>query len=161
MDIQLTQILFQAINFSVVMGALTFLLYKPVLKIFDERSQKISEGLKAAEIALKEKDELEQTRKKMESDLKKERATILKEASEESKAQVQEIIALARKEAKEEKAKLLQAWEKEKVTLLKEARQDMATAVIAVSAKIIGESLDSKAQQKLIDTQLDSILKSL
>ena len=68
MDIQLPQILFQAINFSVVMGALTFLLYKPVLKMFDERSQKISEGLKAAEAALKEKEELDQTRKKMESD---------------------------------------------------------------------------------------------
>lgn len=161
MDIQITQILFQAINFSVVMGALTFLLYKPVLKMFDERSQKISEGLKAAEVALKEKEELDQTRKKMESDLKKERATVLKEASEESKAQVQEIIATARKEAKEEKAKLLQAWEKEKATLMNEAKQDMASAVIAVSTKVIGETLDTKAQQKLIDTELDSILKSL
>lgn len=161
MDIQITQILFQAINFSVVMGALTFLLYKPVLKMFDERSQKIAEGQKAAEAALKEKEELDQTRKKMESDLKRERATVLKEASEESKAQVQEIIATARKEAKEEKAKLLQAWEKEKTTLMNEAKQDMASAVIAVSTKVIGETLDTKAQQKLIDTELDSILKSL
>ena len=65
MDIQITQILFQAINFSVVLGALTFLLYKPVLKMFDERSQKIAEGQKAAEAAIQDKEKLEEARKKM------------------------------------------------------------------------------------------------
>lgn len=161
MDIQLTQILFQAINFSVVLGALTYFLYKPVLKMFDERSKKIAEGQKAAEAAIKEKEELETQRKKMESDLKKERAEVLKEAQEEAKAKAQEIVAQAKKEAKAEKSKLVAAWEKEKAALLKEAKQDMADAVIAVSAKVIGKSLDTKAQQKLIDTELDTILKSL
>lgn len=161
MDIQLTQILFQAINFSVVLGALTFLLYKPVLKMFDERSQKIAEGQKAAETAIKEKDELEQTRRKMESDLKKERAKVLKEAQEEAKAKAQDIVANARKEAKEEKSKLIDSWETEKAALLKSAKQDMADAVVAVSAKVIGKTLDAKAQSKLIDSELETILKSL
>jgi F-type H+-transporting ATPase subunit b len=161
MDIQWTQILFQAINFSVVLGALTFLLYKPVLKMFDERSQKIAEGQKAAEAAIKEKDELEATRKKLEGDLKKEKAKVLKAAQEEAKSKAADLIAAAKKEAKSEKSKLVTAWEKEKAALLKEAKQDMADAVVAVSAKVIGQSLDSKAQQKLIDTELEAILKSL
>lgn len=161
MDIQITQILFQAINFSVVLGALTFLLYKPVLKMFDERSQKISEGQKAAEAAIKDKDALDAKRKKMESDLKKERATILNKAQEEAKAKASEIVAKAKKEAKAEKSKLVDAWESEKSALFKEAKKDMADAVIAVSAKVIGKSLDSKAQSKLIDSELETILKSL
>lgn len=161
MDIQITQILFQAINFSVVMGALTFLLYKPVLKMFDERSQRIAEGQKAAEAALKEKEELEQTRKKMESDLKKERATVLKNAQDEAKVKAQEILAQAKKEAKAEKSKLVESWEKEKVSMLKESKADMADAVMAVAAKVVGQSLDLKAQHKLIDTELETILKSL
>ncbi len=161
MDIQLTQILFQAINFSVVLGALTFLLYKPVLNIFDERSKKIAEGQKAAEAALKDKAELEDKRKKMESDIKKERAKVLKEAQEEAKVKATDLVAAARSEAKMEKSKLVASWEKEKAALLKETKQDMADAVIAVSAKVIGQSLDSKAQQKLIDTELETILKSL
>jgi F-type H+-transporting ATPase subunit b len=161
MDIQITQILFQAINFSVVLGALVYLLYKPVLKIFDERAQKIAEGQQAAEAAIKEKDELEQTRKKMESDLKKERANVLKTTQEEAKQQAQEIVAQAKKESKEERSKLVDAWQKEKAALMKESKQDMADAVIAVSAKVMGKALDIKAQQKLIDNELDSILKSL
>lgn len=161
MDIQITQILFQAINFSVVLGALTFLLYKPVLKMFDERSQKIADGQKAAEAALKEKDELEATRKKMENDLKKERATILKTAQEEAKKTAEEIVAVARKEAKSEKSKLIDGWEKEKATLLQETKQDLANAVIAVSAKVLSKTIDTKTQQKLIDSELETILKSL
>lgn len=161
MDIQITQILFQAINFSVVLGALTFLLYKPVLKMFDERSQKIAEGQKAAEAAIKDKEELEEVRTKMESDLKKERAKVLKQAQEEAKQKAADIVATAKKEAKAEKAKLVETWEKEKAALLDEAKQDMADAVIAVSAKVIGKSLDVKAQSKLIDSELATILKSL
>jgi len=38
MDIQLPQIIFQIVNFGVVVGALTYLLYKPVKKMLDERS---------------------------------------------------------------------------------------------------------------------------
>ena len=161
MDIQWTQILFQAVNFSVVLGALTFLLYKPVLKMFDERSQRIAEGQKAAESAIKTQEALEVKTKKMDSELKKEKAQVLKEAQEEAKAKATDLVAAAKKEAQAEKSKLVAAWEKEKAALLKEAKQDMADAVIAVSAKVIGESLDSKAQQKLIDTELEAILKSL
>lgn len=161
MDIQWTQILFQAINFSVVLGALTYFLYKPVLNIFDERSKKIAAGQKAAEAALEEKEALETKRAKMESELKKERAKVLKQAQEEAKEKASEIIAQAKKEAKTEKTKLMTAWEKEKAALLKEAKQDMTDAVIAVSAKVIGKSLDSKSQQKLIDAELDTVLKSL
>jgi len=161
MDIQITQILFQIINFSVVMGALVYLLYKPVLKVFEERAQKIAEGQQAADAAIKEKNQLEVTRKRMESDLKKERAGVLKSAQDEAKEKAQEIVAAARIEAKEERSKLVEAWEKEKVALMKESKQDIADAVVAVSAKVIGKTLDVKAQQKLIDSELDSILKSL
>lgn len=161
MDIQLTQILFQIINFSVVIGALTFLLYKPVLKIFDERAKRIEEGQKAAAEAIKTSEGLEKEKKKMESSLKKDRAKVLNEAQEQAKKKASDVLAKARKEAKEEHAKLLSGWEREKAQLLKEAKADMADAVIAVSAKVIGESLDSKAQQKLIDTELTSIIKSI
>jgi F-type H+-transporting ATPase subunit b len=161
MDIQLTQILFQAINFSVVLGALTYLLYKPVLKMFDERSQKIAAGQKAAEAALKDKDALDAKRKKMENDLKKERATVLNKAQEEAKDKAATIVEAAKKEAKAEKSKLVSSWEAEKSALFQEAKKDMADAVIAVSAKVIGKSLDAKAQSKIIDSELETILKSL
>ena len=161
MDIQLTQILFQMINFSVVVGALTFLLYKPVIKIFDERAKRIEEGQKAVEEAIKVRDEIEKEKKKNESNLKKERADVLNKAQEEAKKKAQDIISTARKESREEQAKLLENWKAEKVQLLKESKLEMTDAIIAISAKVIGQTLDKKTQQKLIDSELISIIKNI
>ncbi len=161
MDIQLTQILFQIINFSVVLGALTFLLYKPVIKIFDERALRIEEGQKAAEQAIKTKDELDKEKKKADNEHKKERARIINEAQEEAKQRAQEIVSTARKETKEEQAKLLEGWKEEKAQLMKEAKSEMTDAIIAISAKVIGKTLDTKAQQKLIDEEINLIIKNL
>lgn len=161
MDIQLTQVLFQIVNVSVVVGALTYFLYKPILKIFDERALRIEEGQKAAAEALATRDELESAKKKMESELKKERAQILTEAQEEAKKRADEIVSRAKKEAKDEHAKLLSNWEKERVQLLKESKKDITDAIIAVSSKVIAQSLDTKAQQKVIDTELDAIFKQV
>jgi F0F1-type ATP synthase membrane subunit b/b' len=55
MEINFLQILFQAINFGVVFGAITFLLYKPVMKMLDERAKKIAEGQSAAEKSIRER----------------------------------------------------------------------------------------------------------
>lgn len=41
----------QALNFGIVLVALTWLLYKPVLKTLDERREKIAQGVKDAERA--------------------------------------------------------------------------------------------------------------
>lgn len=161
MDIQLTQILFQIINFSVVVGALTFLLYKPVLKIFDERAKRIEEGQKAAEKAIKSIDALDQEKKKAESDLKKERTRILNAARKEAMKESDDFITKVHKETSEEQKKLLEKWGEEKAQLLKEARSEMTDAVIAISAKVIGETLDKKTQQQLIDKELNLIIKNI
>ncbi|MBU0974819.1 hypothetical protein KKD03_03915 [Patescibacteria group bacterium] len=161
MDIQLTQILFQIINFSVVLGVLTFLLYKPVIKIFDERAVRIEEGQKAAELAIKIKDELDREKKKAENEHKTERAKILNDAQEEAKKRAQEIISTARKETKEEQSKLLDSWKEEKIQLIKEAKSEMTDAIIAISAKVIGKTLDIKTQQKLIDEEINLIIKNI
>jgi len=41
----------QLVNFGVLFVALTWLLYKPVMKTLDERSQKIAQGVEDAELA--------------------------------------------------------------------------------------------------------------
>lgn len=161
MDIQLTQILFQIINFSVVFGGLGYLLYKPILKIFDERAKRIEEGQKAAEKAIESQENLEQLRKEMQTELKKERAAVISEAQAEAKKRTQEVMAKARAEAETEAARIKENAEKEKRQLLKDARGEMADAVVAVAQTVIGKSLDSKAQAQLIDAQLDAIVKQL
>lgn len=44
-------LLIQAVNFGLLLSVLTYFLYKPVLRIIDERQRKIAEGVKTAEEA--------------------------------------------------------------------------------------------------------------
>lgn len=161
MDIQWTQILFQIINFGVVAGALTFLLYKPVLKIFDERARRIEEGQKAAEEALETRDNLEKARSEMKTGIKKERAQILEEAQDEAKKRAAEIVAAAKKEAAAELEKQRGAWADERTQLVNDTKDSLAEAVVKTAEVVLSESLDAKKHSKLIDQELTKLLKQV
>ncbi len=44
-------LLVQAVNFGVLLAALSYFLYRPVMKMLDDRRKKIAEGVEAAEAA--------------------------------------------------------------------------------------------------------------
>jgi F-type H+-transporting ATPase subunit b len=44
-------LLIQAVNFGLLLGVLTYFLYKPILRIIDERQAKIAEGVRTAQEA--------------------------------------------------------------------------------------------------------------
>jgi len=55
----------QMFNFAVLFGVLTFLVYKPLMKVISDRTKKIEDGLQKAEEAdtrLKEVDEISKTK---------------------------------------------------------------------------------------------------
>ncbi len=160
MDIKVTQILFQIVNFSVVVGALTYLLYKPVLKIFEERTRRIEEGQKAAEEALKSREELDKMKDEMQTALKKERAQVLKKAQEEAVEEGKKILAQAKQEALAESAKYVKKWETEKAALVSDLNQELVSAVIAATEKVISEKI-SKSDEKLVEAELTTILKTI
>lgn len=161
MEIHFDQILFQIINFSVVVGALTYLLYKPVLKILEERAEKIAEAQKQAEQMLKETAEVEEMKKSAKKEAQKEAAAIVDEARAQAQKQKSEIMAQAKKDALVEIEKMKADWHSQQEAQLKSMQKDFADAVVAVSEKVLGAAIDKKAHAKLIDTELDAIIKSM
>ena len=159
MDIQLPQILFQVINFGVVMGALTYLLYKPIQKLMDERATRIAEGQAAAEAAVAERDNLEAQKRKLERENDKKAAELIEQATQKAQTQKQELLAKAKAEAQVEVEKLKEQWELEKAQLRQEMRQEMIEAVMTVTEKVIGQKLSDKADAKLIADELAKLAK--
>jgi F-type H+-transporting ATPase subunit b len=161
MDIQLAQIIFQIVNFGLVLFVLTRFIYKPVLKLLNDRREKVAQAAKAAEEVLGEKDKLEkikaetvlkanQNAKKIETEIKEEAKKSAKTLLEDSKKD------LALKEAKfnAELAKLKQ----EK---LKSMEKDLKQAAVVMAEKVLGEAIDAKKHQKIIDRQIEEIIESL
>jgi F-type H+-transporting ATPase subunit b len=161
MDIQLPQILFQMVNFSVVVGALTYLLYKPVQKIFEERADRIAAGQKAAEESIAQQSKLDEQARKIKKEAEREAVEILEEAKQKAEARKKQIIAEAKELTDTQRAKLMEEWTAEKQQMLKQMRQELVDAVIATSQKVIGNSFDTKAQTKLIDQEIDALVKTI
>lgn len=161
MKIDFQDILFQIVNFSVVLGALTFLLYKPVLKIFAERSRRIEEGQKAAQQAIEQQAKIDEIKQKTEAEMKRKSAQLLKEATAEAAERKAKLIAEAQKDATVEVSRLKDAWKSEKEQLIAAINKDVVTAVLAATEKVVGKSLTTKDHEKLIDAELKTVLKAL
>lgn len=159
MEIKLAQILFQIINFGVVFGALTVLLYKPILKMLDARAEKISKAAQAADETLRERDEVEQIKKKSKLQSDKDAAKLLEKAREQAQELKKDLVKQAKEELKLEREKTMESWKQEKQTLAREMEKQFASAVYAVSEKLLGSAIDKKSHAKLIDAGIKDIVK--
>lgn len=157
MEIHVTAILMQMLNFGIVVGALSVLLLKPVRKILDERARKIAEGQAAAEAALKEKSQIAQLKDKAEQDAKQSAKSLLADARKEAEARKNELLHEAKAEVEEARAKMMKALDREKATVMESWQADFEKAVLTVSEHVMGEALDAKKHAKLIAQGLKDI----
>jgi len=159
MEIQPLQILFQIINFSAVLGALTYFLYKPILKILEERANRIEEGQAAAEKALIGQNQVEDLKKQVKHKAEKEAAKILEDAQTAAQEKRSSLLAQAKTEALLEVERVRTSWNEEKQQSMQQMKLQFTEAVIATSEKVIGQSLDTKAHSKLIEQEFEQLLK--
>ena len=96
----------QAINFGLLLSVLTYFLYKPILRIIDERREKIAEGVRTAEAA----------ERKL-ADAKTESEGIVGSAAREAEG----LVASARSRADEKGSEIMKAAEARAAATLKEA----------------------------------------
>lgn len=161
MEIHLDQIIFQIINFGVVFGALTFLMYKPVLKALKQRADKIEESQKAADEIISEKAQLDQTQQKTIADARKQANKIIEDAKSQAEAKKTELL----KKAKADVADYLETekgkWQVEKQQKLASIEKDVTDAVFAISGKVINKSLTKKDHEKLVDDSIKEIVAAL
>ena len=160
LGIQPVQLLAQVFNFLVLLFILKKFLYKPILKILDERQKKVREGLEYAE---KMKGESEQSERK--------RADVLLRAKNEAK----EIVAAARKEAKKMTDGIVVEAEKEARSIIEKARNDavkeyearlkeLEKEAVSIASRMVErllkDSLSAKEQKDIITHRLKIISKS-
>lgn len=161
MEIQIQQIIFQIINFSVVVGALTYLLYKPIVKILEERAEKVQKGQQAAQKSIEEADKIEELKQKAIKDGQKEAAKLVADAKDKAKDQANTITKKAKEEASSIIDKMKEDFDQGKKKELKQMKLKFSDAVVSVSEKVLMESLTEKKHQKLIDKELEEIFKAI
>jgi F-type H+-transporting ATPase subunit b len=144
-------LLSQLVNFLILFVALYFLLWKRALKAFDERKQKIAQGLEEAEQAEQKLAEAEQAYARRVETAGRDAEHLLAEARQEAGQSREETLADARAEAQRIVASAEEAVEVERQQMLAGVRDQVAALSIAAANKIIGEALDEEHQRRLVD----------
>ena len=120
-------LLINAVNFGLVLLALWYFLYAPVLKMLEERRKKVSDGVRDAEAAKRELDEIE-----------KSRAAVLAAAGRDADA----LAAAARAAGAQKERELVQKGEAAAATLVRDA----AAQAAEMKARSIEESKQEVAK---------------
>ena len=154
MEINIYQVLFQIFNFGVVMYLLNKVLYKPVLKMLDERAKKINEGMALADKNIKAADESEKSKKSEIAKARKEASAILATAEKEAKAKADKIIAEAKAKAKAEAAAMMDSAAKEIESNKAKADKAIATLAIKQAQVALGGSLSAKEIEAITTSML-------
>jgi len=144
----------QFVSFLVLFIILRFVAYKRILKVLDERSQRIKESLEQAEAAREQSLNAQEEIKKQIQTASKQGQEIIaranqtgeevrKKAQELAKQDAEGLIQRARQEIKAERD--------EAVDVL---RSEFADLTIKAASKVIGTSLDKDSHRELIDKVL-------
>jgi len=141
----------QIVNFTFLLIVLRLLLYKPVLKMLDDRKARIQEGLNAADRGREQAAEANLAAQAQIDEARREGQTIVANAQqvasrvqEEGRAQ-----AIVQQEAILERARQEIAMERD--AAISELRKELAELTIQAAEKVIGQSLDRDAHQRLIE----------
>ena len=136
-DLQL--IILQILNFGLLAAGLTYLLYKPVLRLLKERQQRIEQGIKDAEKAEKMRANAETEKQEILVAAHNEAKEVAARAKVHAEEKGKEIVKQAEQKAGlvVDQAKL--AGEEIKTRSLKESETEIAKTAILAAEKILRE----------------------
>lgn len=142
------------VNFIILFGLLSLFLYKPVLKMLDERQARIKESMEQAEQIRQQTARSEEEIKSHLETARKEGQSIIAQATQVGERLKEEAKESARQEAESVVAKARTEIQRDRDKTIEELRKEFADIAILAAEKVINETVDKKKHRKLIDEVL-------
>lgn len=159
MNINIVQIVFQIINFTVLLLLLRRYLYRPVLKILEERARKIHDGLEAAEQSIEEREKLEREKRKVLLEAEKSAAQILEGARLRAR-KLEEQLSKKAEEEMERKLKRADRLAQSRLAQMEEVLQKrFSRAVVETTETLLRDLLTSREQRSVVRKQIEKLKK--
>lgn len=150
LGINLGYFLVQVFNFLILVIVLYAWAYKPILKMLDDRKQKIAQGLEDARMAAEARENAERQAAKIVNDAQAQAAKIVGEATGRAEKAAAAVRAAAEAEAARIKRAAAEDAILERNRVLGELRNQVAALAMAAANKVIGVALDDQRQRALI-----------
>jgi len=154
--LQLVNINFDTIIFTLINTLIIFLLYKfllhnKVMAVLDERKEKVNSEMNAAEAAQAEAEAVKQEYAQRLEQSKEEASQIVAAAVKRAGEREAEIIAQANQEAAAIRIKAEESIELEKKKAINEIKDQIADIVIMASEKVCEKEISAKDNEALIN----------
>ena len=155
LGVNLPSLVAYLVNFAILLGILFFFAYKPLLRVLDQRSERIRESLAAADEA---REEAAGSRAAIEEQLNQARRggqRLLDQAREASERYREEEMDRARQQAEAFVARARSDIQRERDAAVEEVRSNFGDLALTAAERVIRRSLDRKAHQALIAQVLE------
>ena len=155
LGISLPTLLAQIVNFAILFGLLYLVAYKPIMRMFDERSRKIKESMEQTEFIKEQAAHAEEEVKKQLEAARQQGQGIITQAMRTSEEVRQKAQQEARQDAEALITRARVEIQRERDEAIDELRKEFVDLTILAAGKVIDRSLDEKAHRQLIDKVLE------
>lgn len=155
-------LLAQIINFGVIAFILSYFIYKPVLKVIDERKEKTRKAMKDADDIERAKKDIEQARIDSMRKLDEESRGLMEKAKKHAETVQAELLEKARAEADAALQKGRTQLENERRQALDSLQGTVAKVVMKMTEKILEREFTPADQERIlksVEKELPSFLK--
>ena len=144
-------VLAQIINFIILLLILRVIAYKPLLRVLEQRRERIQKGVEDARRAEERLANIEKDYQARLDAARAEGQKIVAERTQAAEQQAAAILAKANEDVARVKAQAQEEAELERNRILADLRSQVAALSIAAANKVIGSALDEQRQRALID----------
>ncbi len=152
----------QLINFGVLIVALSYFVYKPVLRVIDDRRERVRKSMEDAKAIENQKREIDQFKVEQFRKIDEECGKFLETAKTQAENARKEILAGAEKEAAAILAKARQQLDEERNRMVGDVQTTLASVIVRMTEKILEREFSGTDQQRLIGSvqkELPAMLK--
>jgi len=144
----------QLINFGILLIVLRLFLFKPVMNLMEERKRRIQEGLNRAEQAAEQATASQDEARRAIEEARNEGRQLVAQAQESSNRLRDELRERAEAEAAQIVERARQEIAAERDQAITQLRSEFSDLAMTAAERVIGQSLDRAAHQRLVDEVL-------
>jgi F-type H+-transporting ATPase subunit b len=157
LGLSIWEFIFTIINFIVLLILLKKFLYKPILKMLDQRKASIDEALTAADNARMEVASTEENLRNEIANAKSQAEDIVFDAKKNAERVQADIIASASDEAKSIADEATEQIAKEKTEAIAQLRSEIADLAILATQKVLSEGLTKEQEKELLEKYVKEV----
>jgi F-type H+-transporting ATPase subunit b len=151
LGLNLPGFLWHTANFLLLLFLLSKVLYRPIVKILDERAERIRESMERAEQIRVQSEQDEKARLAQMDDARRQVQAMLTQAT----AMAEQVKAEARQAAQDEARRIVERAQAEATAerdqAMAELRQQVAEISILAAERVVRSNLDSQANRRIVE----------